>query len=116
MWSPYVHVQAHVLPEGVQHCGDAAFRACLDIACPLSDGEIAAASRSNRELRPLLKEYNVQHSSVGRIKSENAIGLLKNWAIIRGRRDVKLHQTNASFELHLNVIWGIVNMKQLKLL
>ena len=100
----------------MKHCGDAAFRACLNISCPLSDGDIAAASRANAKLRPLLKQYNIQHSSIGRIKSENAIGLLKQWAIIRGRNDVKLHQTNTDFVLHLNAVWGIVNMKQLKLL
>ena len=104
------------MPPGVKHCGDAAFRASLDIACPLSDATIAAASKGNRSLRPLLKQYNIQHSSIGRIKSENGIGLLKQWAIVRGRSDVKLHQTNADFLLHLNAVWGIVNMKQLQLL
>lgn len=108
--------QAHILPAGVKHCGDAAFRACLDIACPLSDGEIAAACRANKRLKPLLMQYNIQHSSVGRIKSENGIGLLKQWGIIRGRSDVKLHQSSADFVLHVNAVWGIVNMKQLKLL
>ena len=98
------------------HCGDAAFRACLDIACPLSDGEIVAAARGNKTLQPLLKQYNIQHSSIGRIKSENGIGLLKTWAIVRGRSDVKLHQNNEDFVLHVSVVWGILNMKQLKLL
>ena len=80
--------------------GDNAFQGCLDTITGYASWHNSLMSTIQQNSTG---HFNHVHSS-RRIDVENSIGEMKEWAFVRGRSDIKLHDGLDHFESGINCV------------
>lgn len=110
MWDKCVGGLLPYLIDGVVFVGDNAFQDSQLVIAPYAAWHLL---NFTTEDRAAAGSFNNHHSG-RRIDSENCIGELKEWAIVRGRDDVKLFDNQDYFEDAIKCVWGLINYRTMK--
>ena len=102
---------ATLLAKSFYLLGDAAFNGYPEIIAPFRTEDINQMERVNPAMAAVMRYFNTAHSS-NRMSSEHVVGLLKNWAVIRGTSKAKMFLSEQAFTNAVNAVWSLVNISQ----